>query len=76
MVAQTAQKNPSAIEANTSANATPKGTWQKGEVEPLDVGKPYVPVAAPAPLVRRADRVIPMPNQVYQGDTLETLQSW
>lgn len=71
MVAQTAMKKP----ASRSAADT-KPTWQKGEVDPLDVGKPYEPVAAPKPLERRADRVIPMPNHVYQGDTLETLQSW
>ena len=50
--------------------------WQPGEVDPVDLQEPYEPVAAPAVLERKADRVIPLGNQVYQGDTIETLQSF
>lgn len=54
----------------------PKRPILDGQVPPLDEGKPYEPVAPPRVVDTRAERILPMPNQLYQGDALETLQKW
>jgi site-specific DNA-methyltransferase (adenine-specific) len=73
MVASTARKK-----RNKASNKTPKPTWMDGQVEPLDLDQPYEPVAKPrAPEKTKGDnRVTPMPNILYKGDTLQTLNSW
>jgi site-specific DNA-methyltransferase (adenine-specific) len=68
MVAEVAKKK--------TAKKSDKPGWQPGEVDPFDLNKPYEPVRAPAPVERCADRIIPLGNQLYQGDVMETLQSW
>ena len=56
--------------------------YQQGEVEPFDLSIPYEPVAAPVVqatperAIKTASRLIPLPNQLYQGDTLEMMQQW
>ncbi len=50
--------------------------WQPGEVEPLDVGQPYEPVPPPKVHQHQRSGIIPIGNQLYQGDTVETLQSF
>ena len=61
--------------------AAKQRAWQPGEVDPLDLQVPYEPVAEPvrqSPLTRApgVTTVSPLPNQLYRGDTLETLQQW
>ncbi len=61
--------------------ATKQAQWQPGEVDPLDLNVPYEPVAEPVRQARLTsapgvDKVSPLPNQLYQGDTLETLMQW
>lgn len=58
---------------------TPQETWQPGEVEPLDIGKPYQPVARPLITPEPTLSLLPnepLTNQIYQGDCLKTLKSW
>lgn len=78
MVAAVARKSASPARSRRK-KAAPKPTWQPGEVEPLDLGKPYVPVNPPmvtTDVPSDAPRVLPMHNQLYKGDTLETLKQW
>ena len=48
-----------------------------GEVEPLDLGVPYEPVAKPVRNNTRGnEKVTPLGNQLYEGDCLESLSQW
>lgn len=51
-------------------------SWQDGEVEPLDLQKPYEPVAPPVPAEPQATGALPLVNQLYQGEALSTLKTW
>jgi site-specific DNA-methyltransferase (adenine-specific) len=53
-----------------------KPSWMNGEVEPFDLKQPYEPVQPPHVVDKRADKILPLPNQVYQGDSLRTLVKW
>lgn len=75
-----------------AAMATAKREWQQGEIDPLDIDLPYEPVAQPVsvqslaptigtptsklPQPAEAPRLTPLSNQLYQGDSLETLSQW
>jgi site-specific DNA-methyltransferase (adenine-specific) len=57
----------------------PPAQWQKGEVDPLDLQLVYEPVAKPVAVpaaMAAAPKVIPLGNQLYEGDCLETLSQW
>jgi site-specific DNA-methyltransferase (adenine-specific) len=71
MVASTAKKK-----AKSKSSKPEKPTWADAEVPPFDLEKPYEPVAAPKPVEEKADKVLPLPNQLYKGDVLQTLQGW
>lgn len=53
--------------------------WQKGEIDPFDVGRPFEPVSEPLvvlPSSNKKNQVYPLPNQLYQGDSIEILSGW
>ena len=54
--------------------------WANSEVQPLDLGQPYQPVAHPLqvkPASPCAQPLLyPMPNQLYQADTAAMLRRW
>ncbi len=75
MVASVAAKKGQKAEKASLARKTSSG----GEVSPLDVSKPYEPVAPPRVVDEKpeaAGKLVPMPNQLYQGDSIETLSKW
>lgn len=72
MVSSVAEKQS----ASTKREKKNKPTWMNGEVDPFDLKKPYEPVAPPHVVDKRADKIVPMPNQLYQGDSLRTLHKW
>lgn len=53
-----------------------KPPWHNSEVAPLDLDAPYEPVAEPLASEHQKRKVIPLGNQLYQGDCIEVLQSW
>lgn len=73
MVAATASKK-------SKAKKKDKPSWQQGQVDPLDLGKPYEPVNEPIAhddkKAEGTDKIIPMSNVLFQGDTLEVLRSF
>jgi site-specific DNA-methyltransferase (adenine-specific) len=46
------------------------------EIRPMDAELPYEPVAQPVLLQKSADKVMPLPNQLYVGDALDTMKAW
>lgn len=46
------------------------------EVAPLDVHRPYEPIAEPLFVGKQVGQIYPMPHQLYQGDSLDILASW
>lgn len=53
--------------------------WQKGEIDPFDVGRPFEPVSKPLIFSSGSHKkahIRPLPNQLYQGDCSEILSSW
>lgn len=71
MPATPAKKKPAVKKSN-------KPTFMDGEVPPLDLGEPYVPVQQPriAETPHDEAKLSPLPNILYQGDVLKTLMSW
>jgi len=54
-----------------------KTPWENAEVPPLDLQKPYEPIKKPRMAKKpRGAKLTPLPNQLYQGDVLETLRSF
>jgi len=57
-------------------NAT---NWQIGEVDPLDLGKPYQPIAKPlsisTDLIAKKE-LEPLKNQIYRGDSISIMSIW
>ncbi len=54
-------------------------TWAKGEVEPIDLGKEYEPVAKPLSVLTHKNRsqdIYPLQDQLYTGDSVEVMQTW
>ena len=62
--------------------ALAKREWQQGEVDPLDLQEAYEPVSAPVRvsgqtvLPTHTRGVIPLSNQLYEGDCLEIMGRW
>lgn len=53
--------------------------WQKGEIDPFDLGRPFEPVSKPLVirLTSNAKKIAtPKTNQLYQGDCLNILSTW
>lgn len=53
--------------------------WQKGEVDPFDVGTLYEPVARPlhfGPGAQHNKALYPLMNQLYSGDSAEVMRLW
>jgi site-specific DNA-methyltransferase (adenine-specific) len=46
------------------------------DISPLDLGKPYEPIAVPVVHDEQKTALIPLGNQLYQGDCLDTLKSF
>lgn len=46
------------------------------EIRPFDVEVPYEPVAAPVRIPKTAERLLPLPNQLYEGDAVDTMKQW
>jgi site-specific DNA-methyltransferase (adenine-specific) len=70
MVASVAEKK------TVKKASEPKRPTLDGMVPPLDEGKPYEPVAKPRVVDEWAERILPMPNQLYQGEVTQTLARW
>jgi len=67
--------NPPKKRTSAATKAKKSVGWQPGEVEPTDIGRAYKPVNKPAPRPTQSG-IIPIGNQLYQGDSVETLQSF
>lgn len=53
--------------------------WQKGEVDPFDLGKPYEPVIKPLTVTQPAKpkkKSGPNPQVIYHADSIALLRSW
>lgn len=46
------------------------------EIRPFDLELPYEPVPAPMRAPRTAEKVFPLPNQLYEGDAVEVMKQW
>ncbi|MCP4500035.1 MAG: site-specific DNA-methyltransferase [Deltaproteobacteria bacterium] len=75
-LAPTSDAAPAAPVKTTRKAKADAPTWQRGEVDPLDLQKPYEPIAAPKKVEQERTGIIPLGNQLYQGDTIETLQTF
>ena len=65
--------------ANRNAQPTSQ-SWQPGEVDPYDLGTPYERVPAPLTFAskpkKKARKILPLPNQLYTGDSIEVMEKW
>ncbi|MBH1988781.1 MAG: site-specific DNA-methyltransferase [Myxococcaceae bacterium] len=61
----------------TDVETANMSNWAKGEVNPIDLGKEYEPVAKPLLVLTGSQSVIyPLHHQLYTGESLAIMRSW